>query len=305
MKYFAIALIIWNLITFLLMGIDKRRAQKGDWRIPKKVLMICAFLLGALGEIVGALVFRHKTLKWKFRLGLPLALIVNVALVILLISVISCMTVSGDIVCAVKDVPELEEITREQAEACLSEAALEELKAGDYQCAMILGCSVNPDGSPSLMLKDRLDCGIMLYKAGVVDRLLLTGDSGQMEYNETGAMLDYCVSKGVPKEALFLDQAGFSTYESVYRAQSIYQVERMIVVTQKYHMYRALYIAAGLGIDAVGVCSNQSRYDGGAERELREVAARVKDVFQTALKLPPLYGGEPIPITGSAALSQG
>ena len=305
MKYFAIAFVIWNILTFLLMGIDKRRAVKGAWRIPERALMFCAFILGALGEIVGALVFRHKPLKWKFRLGLPLALIVNVALVILIISAVCCMSAAGDVVCSVKDMPKLDGITRDQAEACLSEEDLETLKAGDYQCAMILGCSVNADGSPSLMLKDRLDCGIMLYKAGVVDRLLLTGDSGQMEYNETGAMLGYCVSKGVPKGALFLDQAGFSTYESVYRAGSIFRVERMIIVTQKYHVYRALYIADGLGMDAVGVCSDQSDYGHGSERELREVLARVKDVFQTALKLPPLYGGEPTPITGSAALTQG
>ena len=288
MKYFAIALLVWNFITFVLMGIDKARAEKGKWRIPEKTLLLCALVLGAPGAILGALVFRHKTRKWKFRLGLPAALLVNVLCIALILSCIVCLSVSGDIACTVRN----------------DQPDLSKLDAGDYQCAMILGCSVKPDGTPSLMLKDRLDCGILLYKSGIVDKLLLTGDDGQVEYNEVGAMYNYCLEQGVPAEALYLDHAGFSTYESVYRAQSIFQVERMIIVTQKYHIYRALYIADGLGIDAVGVCSNQNDYGDSLYRESREVVARIKDAFQTALHLSPTYGGEVIPITGPAAPSQ-
>ena len=304
MKYFAIAFLIWNLITFVLMGVDKRRAENGKWRIPERTLLLCALLLGAPGAILGALVFRHKTRKWKFRLALPFMLILNVLMVALILSSIVSASVMGDVVCKVKDTPELSGISTEDARACFSQKSLDELSSGDYQCAMVLGCSVKPDGSPSLMLKDRLDTGILLYKAGVVDRLLLTGDNGQEEYNEVAAMYSYCLEQGVPAEALFLDHAGFSTYESVYRARSIFQVERMIVVTQKYHIYRALYIADGLGIDAVGVCSQQHSYGDGLYRESREVVARIKDAFQTALDLPPTYGGEAIPITGPAAPSQ-
>ena len=288
MIYFALAFVIWNLVTFVLMGIDKRRAVKGGWRIPERTLLLCAFLLGGVGEIIGALVFRHKTLKWKFRLGLPLSIPVNLILVVLIINALICFSVSGDIVCSLKDVPD-------RAQEAFSQSDLERLKAVDPQCALILGCSVNPDGSPSLMLKDRLDCGILLYKTGVVDRLLLSGDAGQVEYNEVGAMHSYCLSQGVPEEALLLDQAGFSTYESVYRAQSVFQVERMVIVTQKYHIFRALQIAEGLGIDSLGVCSDQSHYDYAVQRELREVLARTKDLFQTALKLPPAYTGDVVP----------
>ena len=232
--------------------------------------------------------FRHKTLKWKFRLGLPLSIPVNLILAVLIINALICFSVSGDIVCSLKDVPA-------RAQEAFSQSDLERLKAVDPQCALILGCSVHPDGSPSLMLKDRLDCGILLYKTGVVDRLLLSGDAGQVEYNEVGAMHSYCLSQGVPEEALLLDQAGFSTYESVYRAQSVIQVERMVIVTQKYHIFRALQIAEGLGIDSLGVCSDQSNYDYAVQRELREVLARTKDLFQTALKLPPAYAGDVVP----------
>ena len=304
MKYFAIALIIWNLITFILMGVDKRRAEREKWRIPEKTLLLCALFLGAPGAILGALVFRHKTRKWKFRLTLPLTLIANVLMVALILSGIVCASASGDIVCKMRSTPELADISAEDARACFKASDLEELKAGDYQCALILGCSVRPDGTPSLMLKDRLDCGILLYKAGIVDRLLLTGDNGLVEYNEVGAMFNYCIDQGVPAEALFLDHAGFSTYESIYRAGSIFQVERMIVVTPKFHMHRALYIADGLDINAVGVCSDQNRYGDGLIMEGREILARCKDVFKTALHMPPTYGGEAIPITGSAAPSQ-
>ncbi len=304
MKYFAIALIIWNFITFVLMGIDKRRAEKGKWRIPEKTLMLCAFLLVGPGAILGALVFRHKTRKWKFRLGLPFSLVINALLVLLITSGIVCASVSGDMAFRLKESPELADISQSQAQAFFPQETLDELSSSHYQCALILGCSVRPDGSPSLMLKDRLDCGILLYKAGIVDRLLLSGDNGQVEYNEVGAMFSYCLDQGVPAEALFLDHAGFSTYESVRRAQDIFQVQSMIIVTQKYHMYRALYIADGLGIRACGVCSGQNDYGYALQREVREILARTKDVIQTALRLPPTYGGEPIPITGSAAPSQ-
>ncbi len=304
MKYFLIAFLIWNLVTFVLMGADKRRAEKERWRIPERTLLFCAFLLGGLGETLGALVFRHKTRKWKFRLGLPLSLMVNALTVILIMSAIVSLSASGSIACSLTEFHDTAHVSASDASACFDEAALDELRSGSYQCALVLGCSVNPDGTPSLMLKDRLDSGILLYAAGVVDRLILSGDSALPEYDEVSSMYSYCLEKGVPAEALYLDRAGFSTYESVYRARSIFQVERMILVTQKYHMYRALYIAEGLGIDAAGVCSEQNDYGCALKSDLREILARAKDAFQTALRLPPAYSGDPVPITGPAAPSQ-
>jgi vancomycin permeability regulator SanA len=112
-------------------------------------------------------------------------------------------------------------------------------------------------------------------------------------------MYHYCLKEGVPEEDIFLDHAGFSTYDSVHRAQSIFKVERMIVVTQTYHEFRALYTADQLGIRAIGVSADQVSYPGAAYREVREVLARAKDFFKVMIKAKPVYGGEEIPITGS------
>ena len=131
-------------------------------------------------------------------------------------------------------------------------------------CILVLGAGVKPDGSPSLMLKDRLDKGIALYRDGVAPKLLLSGDNGQVEYDEVNTMKEYALDAGVPSEDIFLDHAGFSTYESMYRAKDIFLVKRPIIITQKYHQYRSLYIARGLGLDGYGVMAAPQAYRGQA-----------------------------------------
>ena len=180
-------------------------------------------------------------------------------------------------------------------------AELKDLKA---QCIMVLGAGVYSDGTPSPMLKDRLDTGIALYKAGAAPKLLLSGDDGQVEYNEVDAMLNYVSERGIPKEDIFLDHAGFSTYESVYRANYIFRVKRMIVVTQTYHLFRALYGCNRMGIDALGVGADQDRYVGSKMRELREVLARDKDWAKWIVKPDPTYLGDRIPIEGDGTETQ-
>lgn len=195
-------------------------------------------------------------------------------------------------------------LSAEEAGGDLSAEEAASLKALDPQCIIVLGAGVYSDGTPSPMLRDRLDTGIALYKAGTAPKLLLTGDNGQVEYNEVDVMLNYALDKGVPKEDIFLDHAGFSTYDSVYRANYIFGVEKAVVVTQTYHLFRALYGCNRMGIEALGVGADQDSYVGSRARELREVLARDKDWAKWILKPEPTYLGDEIPIEGNGTVTQ-
>jgi len=182
----------------------------------------------------------------------------------------------------------------------ITEEAARELGA---DCILVLGAGLRPDGTPNLMLRDRLDKGIELYRAGAAPKLLLSGDNGQEQYDEVNAMKKYALDAGVPPEDIFLDHAGFSTYESMYRARDVFLVKKPIVITQKYHQYRALYTARGLGLEAYGVIAKPQAYAGQTQRELREVLARNKDFLQVIFKPRPTYLGEAVPISGSGLAS--
>ncbi len=173
----------------------------------------------------------------------------------------------------------------------------------DYECILVLGCGVRPDGSPTPMLRDRLDRGIQLYNLGFASKILLSGDNGQEYYNEVGTMKDYCLDAGVLPVDLFLDHAGFSTYESMYRARDIFGASKVIVVTQKYHEYRAIYIGKKLGMDVYGVAAKDIDYSGQIYRDLREIAARDKDFVKSIVKPKPTYLGEPFDLTGDGRVT--
>ena len=145
-----------------------------------------------------------------------------------------------------------------------------------YNCALVLGAKVHEGGRLSDMLRDRMDAAIALYHAGAVQTLLLSGD-GSGPWSEVVAMRDYAVENGVPDEAILLDGEGYSTYESVSRAKKIYGIEKLVLVTQKYHLHRALYIAEDFGLDAVGADAALHHYAGQAYREVREILARDTD----------------------------
>lgn len=166
-------------------------------------------------------------------------------------------------------------------------------------CILVLGCGVKPDGTPSDMLRDRLDTAIGLYERGASDRMLMSGDNGSADYNEVGVMKAYAVARGVPSQAVFQDHAGFSTYDSLYRAGAVFGAKRVVVVTQRYHLYRALYLADRLGLDAWGRDADRHVYGGQSVREVREVFARGKDFFAALAKPQPKYLGDPIPLAGS------
>ena len=180
----------------------------------------------------------------------------------------------------------------------LEEAA----KLSDIDCAVILGAGVR-DGKPTPMLRDRLLTGIELYKSGTVKKLIMSGDHGSDDYDEVNIMKSFAVDSGVPDSDIFMDHAGFSTYETIYRAKEIFEADNIIIVSQKYHLYRALYIAEKLGVKAVGISADLRTYSGQAKRDLREILARDKDFFNCIFKPEPTYLGEKIPVSGNGNLT--
>lgn len=174
----------------------------------------------------------------------------------------------------------------------------EQVPPGDYDCILILGCGILPNGEPTAMLNDRLLKGLELYEAEAAPKIIVSGDHGSVEYDEVNAMKSFLTDKGVPSEDIFMDHAGFSTYESIYRARDIFEAEKIIIVTQEYHLYRALYLAQSLDLQAVGVSADLRPYRGQAYRELREIAARDKDFFYALIQPEPTFLGESIPVSG-------
>lgn len=149
-----------------------------------------------------------------------------------------------------------------------------------YDCIMVLGAGLQADGSPSHMLEDRLKTAIGAFESGAVDVILMSGDRSGDSYDEPAAMVKYAVENGVDADDILVDNEGFSTYESIIRAKEVYGFDRIVVITQEYHLYRALYIADKNGVEAVGVSSDLRTYRGQSMRDLREILARAKDFFQ-------------------------
>ncbi len=168
----------------------------------------------------------------------------------------------------------------------------------EYDCILVLGAGVR-SGNPSPMLEDRLDYAIELYKQGVAPKIIMSGDHGQKDYDEVNVMKNYAILCGVPSEDIFMDHAGFSTYESIYRARDIFKAKKIVIVTQEYHLYRALYISKSLGVSAAGYASDPRQYAGQLYRNLREILARDKDFFYCIFKPKPTYLGDAIPVSGN------
>ena len=179
----------------------------------------------------------------------------------------------------------------------------EAAKLTDVDCILILGCGVHSDGSPTDMLHDRLRRGVELYELGAAPKLLMTGDHGRKGYDEVDAMKQFAVDAGIDSDDVFMDHAGFSTYESMYRAKEIFQAKRIIIVTQEYHLYRAIYIAESLGLEAYGVSSDYRTYSGQFRMDVREILARVKDFGICVIRPKPTFLGEAIPIWGDGNLT--
>lgn len=174
----------------------------------------------------------------------------------------------------------------------------------DADCIVVLGAGVR-NGKPTAMLRDRLLTGISLYENGAAPKIIMSGDHGREEYDEVNVMKSFAVERGVPDEDIFMDHAGFSTYDTVYRARAVFEADSIIIVSQKYHLYRALYTARKLGIKAVGVSADLKKYAGQTKRDLREILARDKDFFKCIIKPEPTYLGEKIPVSGNGNQTDG
>lgn len=172
----------------------------------------------------------------------------------------------------------------------------------DIDCILVLGAGVWQN-KPSHMLEDRLLQAVSLYKNNVASKIIVSGDHGQEDYDEVNVMKSFLIEHGIPSEDIFMDHAGFSSYDSIYRAKEIFKVKKLVIVTQKYHLYRSIYIAKSLNLTAYGVASNPRSYSGQIFREIREILARNKDVVKCIFKPNPKYLGETIPVSGNGDIT--
>jgi SanA protein len=178
-------------------------------------------------------------------------------------------------------------------------------KVPHAQTAIVLGAFVKPDGQMSTMLRDRVHQAAALYRAGKVDSVLATGDHGQWTYDEPDTMRKALQADGVPARRIFTDHAGFNTYDSMVRARKVFRVRSAVVVTQGFHMPRALYLADEAGIHASGFTASLHGYGKqGILSDVREFASRVKAVTDVELDTHVLLG-PPHPITGDGRKSWG
>ena len=180
---------------------------------------------------------------------------------------------------------------------------IEDGKLNDIDVILILGCRVMPNGELSYMLKDRLDKGIELYQNNVAPKIIVSGDHGQAEYDEVNAMKNYLIDNDIPSEDIFMDHAGFSTYDSMYRAKEIFGVNKIVVVTQKYHLYRAIYVGKTVGMEVYGVPAEEIEYYGQFSRDIREFLARNKEFIKCIIKPKPKYLGDKISIDGDGNIT--
>ncbi|MCR5483247.1 MAG: YdcF family protein [Bacilli bacterium] len=171
-------------------------------------------------------------------------------------------------------------------------------KIPQVDCILILGAGIDGD-RPSLMLEDRLKAGIKLYDNNISQKIVMSGDHGRKEHDEVNIMKNYAMELDVPSSDIFMDHAGFSTYESMYRLKHIFGAKSVVIVSQKYHLYRSLYIARSLGLEAYGYAAEDIKYFGNTNREIREILARDKDFIKSIYKPKSTYLGETIDLTGS------
>ncbi|NLK02250.1 MAG: DUF218 domain-containing protein [Clostridiaceae bacterium] len=166
---------------------------------------------------------------------------------------------------------------------------------------IVPGCKVDPDLTPSPMLKDRLDGAIELYQAGISERIIVSGDSSEKAHNEPWVMRNYLAAAGIPPEAIFIDRDGIDTYDTVFRARAIFGVRTGVIATQTFHLERALYIADRLEIDLLGYATDFYDYSTATKikNSIRDFLARAKAWYETETKAAPRHLGETIDLAGS------
>ena len=178
----------------------------------------------------------------------------------------------------------------------------DEIEENNIDCILILGAGVWGN-RPSHMLEDRLLEGANLYNKGISSKIIVSGNHRDEQYNEVKVMKDFLIAKGIPSKDIFMDHAGFSTYDSFYRVKYIFKVKKLVVVTQKYHLYRSLYIVKKLKLEAYGVKADRRRYRKEIYRQLREILARNKGFFKCMLKPKSKVLGKQISIKGNGNIT--
>ena len=148
---------------------------------------------------------------------------------------------------------------------------------GNYDYIIVLGCGIIDNTYPTDLMADRLDMAIRLYESGAAPLILLSGDHRVDDYNEVAVMKNYMISRGIPEEVIFCDDLGLSTNETMQRASALFDVDSAVIVTQRYHLYRAIYLARNYGIDCEGVIATGHIFVAQPYYSAREVLARVKD----------------------------
>ncbi len=209
----------------------------------------------------------------------------------ILFTLLLCAVLLGVLVLTVSE--GMKDVTRDNI---MNAAAAESvLASGDFDCILVLGAGVRPDGTPTPMLHDRVQVAAEIYTGKIP--LLMSGDHTG-SYNEVGSMKSLAMELGVPSENIFLDHKGYSTYESIFRAKEKFGAERIVIVSQGYHLYRAIFIAEQLGMEAVGVTADLRDYHLQTKYEVRELLARYKDLFVAAKGDAPGEIGERIDLSG-------
>lgn len=168
---------------------------------------------------------------------------------------------------------------------------------------IIFGAGINGD-QPSKYLKDRLDAGILLYKANRINKILLSGDNGREEYDEVTVMKNYCYRNGIDTTKIFIDYAGFDTYSTMYRAKHIFKIKKATLISQEYHLNRAIYIGRSLGIKSAGYSANKGEYLGYKYVTFREYLSRFKSFLDVFRNREPHFLGNPIDINGPSNYSK-
>lgn len=178
-----------------------------------------------------------------------------------------------------------------------------ELEAPD--CALVLGAGVRDDGSPSDVLKDRLDEALDLYRTGKVLRILVSGDHQHATYDEPNTMRRYLEANGVPPAAIFMDHAGVDTYSSIWRAKHVFGAKRVVVVTQRFHLARAVWLARAMDMDAEGSAADRHVYRGIVWLEAREVVSRTKAFVDVKIGRAARHAGPAIDLAGDGRVTAG
>ena len=176
-------------------------------------------------------------------------------------------------------------------------------KAPNAEVALVLGAKVYNDGRLSDMLRDRADTAVDLYNAGKVTKILMSGDHGTPEYDEVNTAKDYLLAQGVKGEDIFLDHAGFDTYDSLYRAKEIFRARSVAIISQNFHLPRAVYIGQGLGLEAYGVSADRHFYGSTDNNMVREIFADVKAFLDVKLSAKSRFLGPAIPLSGDSKKS--